>query len=413
MIWNIRQITSILCLFFVFVVSDITSQSEYSKKIKYIEEKIKAFSDSQIEYYKQLENVKHKWIQEQIKKYGLPKIDDDGFLVFHSAMALFYVDKWGQSKWVVHMILPDIAVGVETRTNNFRRDSLIDAQMPDRIDYLNSGYDRGHLAPSADFRWSKRALSESYFYSNMSPQKPHFNRGKWAQLEDFLRQYVINTGHSIFVVTGGVLSDTIKRTIGVNKKIKVPPYFYKLALDMEANPPKAIAFLMLNGTNTKPITSYAVSIDSIEKITGIDFFYMLPDTLENRVEAMSDVSLWYTKELKKNVKPLEPEELPKDAINTVDAEKYIDKKATVCGTVVATRILKDAKGLVVNLDQAFPDLLFSFTIWQNNMPNFSYEPATYLMNKKICVTGVITSYRGKPTMEVRNEKAIEILTDEK
>jgi endonuclease G len=247
----------------------------------------------------------------------------------------------------------------------------------------------------------------------MSPQKPHFNRGKWAQLEDFLRQYVINTGHSIFVVTGGVLSDTIKRTIGVNKKIKVPPYFYKLALDMEANPPKAIAFLMLNGTNTKPITSYAVSIDSIEKITGIDFFYMLPDTLENRVEAMSDVSLWYTKELKKNVKPLEPEELPKDAINTVDAEKYIDKKATVCGTVVATRILKDAKGLVVNLDQAFPDLLFSFTIWQNNMPNFSYEPATYLMNKKICVTGVITSYRGKPTMEVRNEKAIEILTDEK
>ncbi|NSW45703.1 MAG: DNA/RNA non-specific endonuclease [Bacteroidales bacterium] len=389
------------------------SQSDTENKIKNIEKRIKLLSDSQIDYYKQLEVYKHKWIQEQLKKYAIPKITEEGFLVYHSAMALFYIEKYGQSKWVAHMILPDIATGIETRTNDFRQDSLISVGTPDKIDYFNSGYDRGHLAPSADFRWSRKALSESYYYSNMSPQKPEFNRGKWSQVEDFLRQYVIYSGHPIFVITGGLLNDTIKKSIGIKKKIKVPPYFYKIAVDLETKPAQAIAFYMLNGTNTKPIISYTIPIDSIEKKTGIDFFYLLPDTLENRLEAMNDVTLWQSKETKGNVKPLEAEELPKGAINTVEAEKYVNQKATVCGTVVVTRVLKDNKGVVVNLDQRFPNNLFSFTIWQNNIPNFSYEPASYLLNKKICVTGEISLYRGKPTTDVRNEKAIEFLNDEK
>ncbi len=408
------------CSFFIIIIliskiytTKVLGQSEYDLKIKQLEHRIKLLSDSKVEYYKQLESLKYKWIQEQIKKYAVPKLDEDGFLIYHSAMALFYIDRWGQSKWVVHMILPDISTGVETRTNDFRRDSLIKIDMPERIDYFNSGYDRGHLAPSADFRWSRRALSESYFYSNIAPHKPELNRGKWVQIEDFLRHYVIHTKNSIFVVTGGLLHDTIKRTIGVNKKIKVPPYIYKIAVDLEASPPRTIAFMMLNGTNTKPFTSYTLTIDSLEKITGINFFHLLPDTLENRLESMNDISLWQSKETKGNVLPLETEELPKGAINTVEAQNNIDKKATVCGTVVATRVLKEAKGVIVNLDQRFPNSLFSFTIWQNNIPNFSYEPATYLLNKKICVTGLITKYRGKPTMDIRNEKSIELHTDEK
>jgi len=402
---------TILLVFISF--GSLFSQSDIENKIKDIEKRIKLLGDSQIDYYKQLEVFKHKWIQEQLKKYAIPKITEEGFLVYHSAMALFYIDKYGQSKWVAHMILPDIATGIETRTNNFRQDSLISVGTPDKIDYFNSGYDRGHLAPSADFRWSRKALSESYYYSNMSPQKPEFNRGKWSQVEDFLRQYVIYSGHPIFVITGGLLHDTIKKSIGIKKKIKVPPYFYKIAVDLEAKPAQAIAFYMLNGTNTKPIISYTVPIDSIEKKTGIDFFYLLHDTLENRLETMNDVTLWQSKETKGNVKPLESEELPKGAINTIDAEKYINQKATVCGTVVVTRVLKDNKGVVVNLDQRFPNNLFSFTIWQSNIPNFSYEPASYLLNKKICVTGEISLYRGKPTTDVRNEKAIEFLNDEK
>ncbi|MCX7954220.1 MAG: DNA/RNA non-specific endonuclease [Bacteroidales bacterium] len=398
-------------LFINFTFRLLFSQELITNKIKYYENKIKSFNDSIHETYKIIEKLKFEYINDIIKKYGMPRIEEDGFLVYHSAFALFYIDKYSQSRWVVHVILPDISRGVEKRTNDFRIDTLIPTGTPDRIDYIKSGYDRGHLAPSADFRWSKKALSESYYYSNIAPQRPEFNRGKWAELEDFLRNYVINTSHPLIVVTGGLLHDTIKKFIGVNRKIPVPPYFYKAILDIESQPPRGIAFYMLNGINTKPITSYAISIDSLEKITKIDFFYNLPDSMEERIESMKDISHWLTTPFKGNVAPLEVEELPKNAINTIEAEKYINSKATVCGTVVATRVLKDAKGVILNLDQNFPNNLFTVTIWQNNIPNFSFEPAIFLKDKKICVTGLITKYKGTPTMEIRNEKQIEFLDE--
>jgi len=399
-------------LFIITICSElIFSQTSTEKKIKFAEDKITTFSDSQIFYTQKLEVLKLQWIRDEIKQYGLPKISGDGMLINHLAMSMFYDEKHGQSQWVVHIILPDIKNGVQTRTNDFRKDSMIISGTPGKEDYFNSGYDRGHLAASADFRWSKRALSESYYYSNMSPQKPEFNRGKWSQLEDFVRQYVIESNEPVFVVTGGILTDSLK-TIGKEKKISVPKYYYKIIVDLNGNKKKGIAFIMLNGTNTKPIISYAVSIDSVEKVTGIDFFASLPDTLENRIEKMYNIDLWLNKEQAGGVKPLEAEELPKGAINTVDAEKYYAQKATVCGTVVAVKVLKDSKGIVYNLDQKFPYQIFSFTIWKTNIANFSYDPASVLMSKKICITGTIDKYRDKPTMELRNEKAIKFLEDE-
>lgn len=399
----------LLILFFGITVF---SQNSTESKIKSLENKIVSFSDSQTVCIQKLESLRLLWIREQIKLYGLPKIEGEGMMINHSSMTMFYDEKYGQSRWVVHMILPAIKDGVQSRTNDFRKDSMVISGTPGKEDYFNSGYDRGHLAPSADFRWSKRALSESYYYSNMSPQKPEFNRGKWAQLEDFVRQYVMESNDPVFVVTGGVLADSMK-TIGKEKMISVPKHYYKIVVDLNGKEKKGIAFLMLNGTNTKPIISYAVSIDSIEKVTGIDFFASLPDSLEDRIEKMNAIDLWLNKEQAGSVKPLEAEELPKGAINTVDAEKFYDQKATVCGTVVAVKVLKDSKGIVFNLDQKFPNQIFSFTIWKSNVTNFSYEPATVLMNKKICVSGSISKYRDKPTMELKNEKSVEFLGDER
>lgn len=245
----------------------------------------------------------------------------------------------------------------------------------------------------------------------MSPQKPEFNRGKWSQLEDFIRQYVISSNNPVFVVTGGVLTDSLK-TIGKEKKISVPKYYYKIIVENNGTDKKGIGFIMLNGTNTKPIISYSVSIDSIEKITGIDFFASLPDSLENRIEKMNNIDSWLNKEQAGGVKPLENEELPKGTINTVDAEKFYEQKATVCGTVVAIRVLKDSKGQIFNLDQKFPNQIFSFTIWKTNVSNFSYDPSIVLMNKKVCITSTIEKYKDKPTMEIKNEKAIKFLDDE-
>jgi len=405
-----RNLAFVFILFFISV-GFCDCQNSTEKQIKFYEDKIKAFNDSNVFNSKKIENLKLQWIREEIKEKGLPKITSDGMLINHLAMSMFYEDKYGQSKWVVHMILPDIKNGVQTRTNDFRKDSLVINGTPGKEDYYNSGYDRGHLAASADFRWSKKALSESYFYSNMSPQKPEFNRGKWAQLEDFVRQYVMESNEPVFVVTAGILDDSLK-AIGKEKKISVPKYYYKVVADLYSSNKKAIAFLMLNGTNSKPIISYAVSIDSIEKITGINFFASLPDTLENRIEKMNNINLWLNKEQAGGVKPLENEELPKGAINTIDAEKFYNQKATVCGTVVATKVLKDSKGIIFNLDQKFPNQIFSFTIWKTNIVNFSYSPEVVLMNKKLCITGLIDKYKDKPTMEIKNEKEIKFIEDE-
>jgi len=400
-----------IILLLIFGWNILNAQTITEKEIKQIENRLIFLYDSQKVYNQKLEILKLQWIRDQIKQYGLPKITDDGMLINHCAMSMFYDEKHGQSQWVVHIIMPDIKTGIQSRTNDFRKDSMVQNSTPDKIDYYNSGYDRGHLAASADFRWSKRALSESYYYSNISPQKPEFNRGKWSQLEDFVRQYVMESNEPVFVVTGGVLNDSCKK-IGREKMISVPKHFYKIIVDLSGTDKKGIAFIMLNGTNTKPIISYAVSIDSVEKVTGINFFASLTDTLQDRIEKMNNVDSWLNKEQAGGVKPLEFEELPKGTINTVDAEKFNRQKATVCGTVVAVKVLKDSKGIIFNLDQKFPNHIFSFTIWKTNVVNFSYEPSVVLMNRKICVTGNIEMYRGKPTMELKNEKSLNFLDDE-
>ena len=111
-------------------------------------------------------------------------------------MSLVYSEEHEQAKWVAHIISPDIITGNVSRTNDFRPDPHVSTGSTVEEDYFlkylqpdssykydGYGFDRGHLAPSADFRWSTTALSESYFYSNMSPQRPEFNRGTWAELE--------------------------------------------------------------------------------------------------------------------------------------------------------------------------------------------------------------------------------------
>lgn len=394
-----------------FAVTAGCAQTHTEEQIKICEEKLKSFSDSSDFYLKKREQLTLLLIREQIKQYGLPKITGEGMLVNHSAMSLFYDSKHGQAKWVVHIVHPAIKEGGESRTNNFRKDSLLNERTPGRDDYLNSGYDRGHLAPSADFRWSHRALSESYYYSNISPQKPELNRIKWAQLENLIRQYVISSGEPVFVVTGGVLKDNLK-TIGSDNKISVPEKFYKVIAGISGSEKKGIAFLMLNGENTKPVINYTVSIDSIEVLTGIDFFHLLPDTMENRIESAYDINKWLKAEYSGNVAPFEPEELPKGAIIAADAAGYYDKNVTVCGTVVSSKVYKDSKGVVFNLDQKFPYHIFSFTIWKKDAVNFSYDPKTTLINRKVCITGTIRKYNDKPTMDVENEKSIIFTGDE-
>ncbi|HBF88562.1 MAG TPA: DNA/RNA non-specific endonuclease [Bacteroidales bacterium] len=357
-----------------------------------------------------LEELKLEKVRSDIQKLGLPKTIETDTIINHLAMSLLYDEKHEQAKWVTHIITPDIIEGNANRSNDFRVDSMILTGSATKADYWYSGYDRGHLAPSADFRWSKKALSESYYYSNMCPQRPELNRERWAELENTLRQNVIETNEQLYVVTGGVLSENLP-AIGENK-VSIPEYVYKIALDIEGEEKKAIGFIMSNKYCSYPVMHYAVSIDSVEQLTGIDFFHALPDSIEDSLESNIDYKLWQKGKDEGNVNPLLPEELPKGAINSIDAKTLIGKKAKVCGTVVSTKLSEKSGATFINLDKKFPNSVFSITIWKNSRANFSYNPELELMDKKICVTGEIQDYKGTPSMYISNEKDVEFIDDE-
>ncbi len=409
----------------IFIALSLFSFNVFSQDIdRNIEEiniEIKTYYDKIDSLKKVKENLQLETLHQELLKYGLPKINKDEQLIDHTSLLLVYSEKHEQAKWVAHIISTNIIDGNVGRTNDFRPDPLVSTgsaiekdyfltyNEDGKVKYNGFGYDRGHLAPSADFNWSETALSSSYFYSNMSPQLPEFNREGWATLEGMLRNYVYNNKVPLYVVTGPVLTEDLKPIPQSVNKVSIPNYFYKIAFDMKNQ--IAIAFIVPNNELSEPLESFAVSIDSVEKMTNIDFFVALNDTLENKIESQTDSKPFLPESAKNDVKPLRI--LPKDCINSVQAWQYnnSDKKVTVCGTVVSTHVSKN-KNVFINLDKAYPNQVFTITIWSSDLINFSYAPQKYLESKKICVTGKVVDYKGVSSMYVSNEKQIQML-DEK
>lgn len=404
------MITRLLIAVFIFSFCLNSFSQSIEEKIVEKKNEIIKLDENRIKLQDEIEDLKLEKVIMDIKKTGLPKVNPGDFVIYHSAMALCYDDDNEQAKWVSHVITPDIIEGNTSRTNDFREDTLIKKGSATKDDYWFSGYDRGHLAPSADFRWSLKALSESYYYSNMSPQKPELNRERWAELEGKIRSYVIENKNQVYVVTGGVLKGEMEK-IGKNK-VSVPNYFYKVILDIDNPEQKAIGFVMPNKYCKYPVISYAVSVDSVEALTGIDFFASLDDELEEKLESKFDVKKWLVAKEKNDVPPIDSLKLPAGTINTVQAKSYIGKKAVVCGTVVSTKLSAKSGAVFINLDTQFPNQIFSATIWKNNRTNFSYKPEIELNGKRVCITGQVQDYKGVPSVQPKSEKEIQFLDDE-
>jgi endonuclease G len=184
--------------------------------------------------------------------------------------------------------------GALDRADNFRPDPMVRTGSATLDDYKGSGYDRGHLCPAADQKWSAEAMDDSFYLSNMSPQASSFNRGIWSSLEAMVRTFANDNG-SIYIATGPVLSDGPYKTIGKDK-VAVPKQYYKAILVYDGTNAEAIGFLLPNEGSDKPVKSFATSIDQVENVTGIDFFPKLPDDTENSVEASFDTTKWNWRE---------------------------------------------------------------------------------------------------------------------
>jgi len=227
----------------------------------------------------------------QINEYYDFKPKSDGEIIKHNFYWLSYSEEHEQPFWVFYKLTPNHVNGTIKRTNDFREDKKISTGSAQNEDYLKSGYDRGHLCPAADMKLSKLSMSETFYLSNMSPQLPEFNRKTWANLESKVREWVL-IEKELYVISGPVFINNID-TIGDNNVI-VPGYFYKIIFDI-TDEQKMIAFLLKHEYSEKPLYSFVTTVDSIEYLTGIDFFYNLTDSIENKLESKSNYNLWNQK----------------------------------------------------------------------------------------------------------------------
>lgn len=227
-------------------------------------------------------------VKENTNAFFLPT-STTGEVVHHEGYSLSYSEKHEQAEWVAYELKKAHLSSTNFKRPYFEIDNAVRTKAAHWRNYKQSGYDRGHLCPAGDRKYSKEAHDETFLTSNISPQTHDFNSGIWNSLEQKVRFWA-DKYDGLYIVTGGVLQGDLV-TIG-EEKVGVPNYFYKVVLDYNNGKPKAIAFLMEHKKSNKPLYNYVVSIDTIEDITGIDFFSNLNDDVEDRIESSENYKNW-------------------------------------------------------------------------------------------------------------------------
>lgn len=218
------------------------------------------------------------------QKY-LPK--SDGEIVKHTYYTLSYNEEHEQANWIHYILNPAFLNGNTPRNESFKSDPLVTTSSANINDYKGSGYDRGHLAPAADMKYNSISMQESFYMSNMSPQNPSFNRGIWKKLESLVRGW--GDKFEIYISTGGILNSKNLGRIGRNR-VTIPTSFYKVIYAPSKN--IMVAFILSNTRLSGNLTSFVVTVDKVETLTGIDFFSELPDNIEDKLESEVNLSNW-------------------------------------------------------------------------------------------------------------------------
>lgn len=210
-------------------------------------------------------------------------------IIRHTGYTVSYNKELKLPNWVSYELTREETKGKERRSNRFIADPLVKGIIATNADYARSGYDKGHMAPAADMKWSPQAMKESFYFSNMCPQHPQLNRRGWKNLEEKIRDWAI-ADSAIIIICGPIITKQPK-TIGKNK-VAVPQQYFKVILSPFVRPMRAIGFLFNNRQALEPLSTYAVTVDSIERLTNMDFFASLPDEIENKIEAEENYFQW-------------------------------------------------------------------------------------------------------------------------
>lgn len=171
-------------------------------------------------------------------------------------------------------------------------DAEADEPRPELKDWIDrpDNMSHGHMCPAMDCKISPAAMTQSFLLTNLCVQADNLNQGSWRQLEIKCHDLAIKCG-CLYIVAGPVFHNGQPSAYMGKSRIAIPDAFYKVVLCMEGNP-KAIGFVYAN-TNDKHNMQDAVrTVDQIEELTGIDFFPILPDDMENEIESHANLNDW-------------------------------------------------------------------------------------------------------------------------
>lgn len=224
----------------------------------------------------------------------LPAVGNMGQLLKRVGYTVLYDSNTKLPLWVAWRLTADHADGPYNRNGlKFAEDDEVPEPRATNDDYRGSGFDRGHMCPSGDNKWSEEAQLQSFLYTNCCPQLHALNAGDWNELEQRCRAWAKNYG-DVYIVSGPLLAEGVAhQTIGTHKVV-VPERFFKVVLRMGDNP-AAIGFVCDNADVRGALNDYVVTVDEVERLTDFDFFPSLPDEVENKVESEAELKQWKTK----------------------------------------------------------------------------------------------------------------------
>ena len=214
--------------------------------------------------------------------FGFPefkKAQNGNIYMCHKAYAFEYNKDLKLSMWVVEHLKPTSIYGQVERTDEFMPDPKIPLFFSAKLeDYRGSGYDRGHLAPAADFSKDIQAMGESFYLTNMAPQVGiGMNRGVWREIESQVRKWVMARG-DLYIITGPVfMNGNSLGSIG-KSNIPVPTHFYKVIIDKKSS--QIMSFLVPNkDLRGQDVEDFIVSLSKIKQVTGLEF---MPEAVDDR-----------------------------------------------------------------------------------------------------------------------------------
>ncbi|MEG4584681.1 DNA/RNA non-specific endonuclease, partial [Microcoleus sp. MOSTC5] len=218
----------------------------------------------------------------------------DNYLMVKFQYVMSYNNKTHIANWVSWQ-LNKSWIGAADRQDNFRPDeALPDSWYKVRpTDYSGSGYDRGHITPSADRTRNKPDNSSTFLMTNMMPQVPELNRGVWGDLEEYCRELVAQ-GKELYIIAGPVGK---QGAIGRTEKITVPAKTWKVIVVLDkpglqgitANT-RTIAVEMPNDASVKGRNwkTFRVSVKQVERETGLNFLSNVPPQVQQVIESKVD-----------------------------------------------------------------------------------------------------------------------------